>query len=89
MIGVGIERLGPALGRPEIPGGLEERHETGIVERQDRFEPVFGRGLDRRNPSSAWRSPQDRFGSLRDVGRGALHSRLHGIGRRQSLCSGL
>ena len=49
--GVGIERLGPALGRPEIPGGLEERHETGIVERQDRFEPVFGRG-PMENPSS-------------------------------------
>ena len=82
--GVGIEGLRPALGRPQVPGGLEEGHEPRIVERQDRFESVFGGSLDRESVVSL-EVAQDRFCSVRHVGRGALHTRFHGIRRNQPL----
>ena len=83
--GVGIERLRPALGRPEVPRGFEEGHEPRVVERQDRFRARARWESSIANPSSARRSFEDRFGTVRHVGRGTLYARLHGIRRNQAL----
>jgi len=74
--------LRSTLSGPALPGGLEEGHEPWIVERQDRFEAVLGGSFDRESVVGL-QILQDRFGTVRHVGRRPLNTRLHGIGRDQ------